>query len=280
MISLCDCNPFLRTAMIQDSVMEGTKPRIPYDNRIFLVYSGNATIILNDKEIPITHDSLIFLSRRDEYRFKGKIRSAVLNFDMTTSCNDRKTPICPVPKELYDKNLVFDKSVTEGFQSAVVITADETLKRQITDLVDLFIRQGDFTEVLCSIALKKILVDILIFMNAKKSAKTTLAENIYAYIKNNAAEIDGNNLLGEVFGYHPVYLAEIFKERYGKTLHTAILDEKLYLASRLLVYTDDSIEKIAFKTGLSCRSYFCTAFKRRFSISPMQYRNKHRIAVM
>lgn len=280
MIKLYECNPFLRAALMQDAVMEGVKSRRPYDNRIFFVYSGDATIILNDNEIPVSKNTLIFLSPRDVYRFKGKIRAAVFNFDMTTACYERKVPICPVPDDLYDKTLVFDESVVEEFSQAEVINADETLKRQIDDIVEVFIRKGDFTDEICSAALKKLLIDILIFVKNQKDGHVMLADKVLSYIKANATDIEQNADLGKTFGYHPVYLSEVFKARFKKTLHSAILEEKLLVAARLLTYTDDSIEKIAFKAGLSCRSYFCTAFKKRFGLSPLSYRNKYRIATI
>lgn len=132
--------------MIQDAVEESSQPRIPYDHRIFLVQDGDALLILNGKEIPIGADTLIYLSVRDRYYFKGKIRAAILNFDMTMACCDRKQPICPAPKEQYRNDLTFDVTQVEGFESAIVLTADELLKREILSIVDTYIQGNAFSE--------------------------------------------------------------------------------------------------------------------------------------
>lgn len=270
-----NCNPFLRVAMIQDTVEESKQPRIPYDHRIFLVQERNALLLLNGKEIPIGADTLIYLSVRDRYYFKGKIRAAILNFDMTMVCCDRKQPICPDPKERYLSDLTFDITQVEGFESAIVLTADELLKREVLSIVDTYIQGNAYADALCSAMLKQALTNIRIARQQRKNSHSLLAENVLLYIKDHAAEIDSNQTLSDFFGYHPVYLSTVFKQHFQKTLHETIVEEKLYTASRLLLYTNQSVEEIAFKVGLSTRSYFCTVFKRRFGVTPNTYRKQH-----
>lgn len=43
MITLSKCNPYIRFAMRQETVMESDKPRIPYDHRIFAM--GTALLL-------------------------------------------------------------------------------------------------------------------------------------------------------------------------------------------------------------------------------------------
>lgn len=279
MIGMCACNPFLRAAMIQDAVLEGARPRIPYDNRIFFVYRGNAVILLNGQEIAIQENSLIYLGVRDAYRFKGKIRAAVLNFDMTMQCCQRTTPLCPVPREDYDPGLLFDDTKVEGYGTAFVTEANEILKKELDDLIQLFINKSDFYDALCSAALKKLLTDIVISLQERKTANAVLAERVMRYIKDNAVTIGCDAELGKAFGYHPVYLAAICKRHFGKTLHTVILNEKLCTALRLLLYTDQSVDEIALRCGFSSRSYFCTAFKKHFGMPPLAWRKAHRISL-
>lgn len=294
MLKPIDCNPFLRAAMVQNCVMEGSEPRRPFDNRIFFVYGGQADVFINGDVARLKRDSFVFLTPFDEYFFKGKISAAVLNFDMTTACRERKDPICPVPRRDYDETRAFDETIVEGFSSPVVFDAEESLRWQAEELVDAFVRGGDFSEAACSALLKKLLVDALLYKNQagektqnssaplnenKMTERALLAEKVLRYVKTNATKIEKNSDLTDVFGYHHVYLADVFKKRFGKTLHSVILEEKLYVASRLLTYTNDSVEEVAFKSGMSGRSYFCTAFKKRFSVSPIAYRNRHRVDV-
>lgn len=278
MIPLSRINPFVRAAMIQNTVMEGNCARIPYDNRIFFVLDGNADLVLNGKIIPISENTLIFLGLQDEYFFKGKVRAVVVNFDMTMDCYDRKDAICPVPAEIYRKEAVFDTTAAEGFECPIVITVDANLRNEAEKLVQTYVSGGTFCDTLCSAIMKKILADILISLQGHKDKQTLLVDKILLYIKDNAAVIDSNEYLGKVFAYHPVYLAELFKAHTGRTLHSAILEEKLRVASRWLVYTNTPVERIACEVGFSSRNHFCTAFKKKFGCTPTAFRNKSKIS--
>lgn len=277
MISLGACNPFVRVAMIQDAVMEGDRPRIAYDNRLFFICNGKGTIILNGTEIEIGENSLIYLGIRDHYFFRGRFRAAVINFDMTMGCCEYKTPICPRPREAYDESLVFDRTEVEGFTSPVVFCADENLKKATLTLTDTYIKGGTYAEAHCSAMLKKLLVDILKAKDNMLNSRTRLAQKVLLYIHENAATIVDNKELAEKFGYHCVYLGEVFKSQLGITLHQAINEEKLRIASRMLMYTNSSVEEIATASGFSSRNQFCTVFKKNFGATPLAYRSKRAV---
>ncbi|MBQ8551361.1 MAG: helix-turn-helix transcriptional regulator [Clostridia bacterium] len=266
--------------MIQNTLTEGDRPRKPYDHRIFLILSGSASFILNGNEIPIFENSLIFLGINDEYFFKGKVRAVVINFDMTMAFCAKKQCICPVPRDIYDDELTFDKTTVESLEEPIIITADATMRSDTLALVQTYISGTTFSETLCSAMMKKLLADILLSLNKPKDKQTLLVDRILLYIRDNATDIDSNAYLGKIFGYHPVYLAEIFKNGTGKTLHSVILEEKLRIAARWLTYSNEAIEQIAFEIGFSSRNHFCTAFKKQFGCSPLSYRKRATISTI
>jgi len=277
MISLNKCNPFVRVAMVQDTVMEGDCPRIAYDKRIFFICEGNGIIILNGDRIEIGKNTLIYLGFKDNYYFQGKFCAAVINFDMTMGCCEHKIPICPVCREEYEEDKIFDKTEVEGFESPIVIYADEALKKDIMTLTDTYIKGGTYTEAICSAMLKKILADILKAKNETFNSNSLLAKKVFLYIRDNATTIKYNKEIANNFGYHHVYLGEIFKSQTGITLHKAIILEKLRIASRMLIYTNNSVEDIATTLGFSSRNQFCTVFKKNFGVTPLSYRNKRAV---
>ncbi len=65
-----------------------------------------------------------------------------------------------------------------------------------------------------------------------------------------------------------------FKEVFGVTIYGYLFEHKMTLAKQLLQDTDKSIFEIAQKCGYEYTSHFCTAFKRRFGVSPSDSR-KH-----
>lgn len=273
-IELSEVNPYLRAAMIQPAVLEGSEPRIAYDNRIFLILEGEGQAVANGKIYPLRADTLLYFAVGVEYYFIGRMKVVVLNFDFTRACAKRKIPLCPVPRQLYRADCVFDTTLARGFENLCILTVDETLKNDLLTVTDTFVTGGIQQDALTSAMTKAILVRIRLCQTITKDSQTLLAEKVLCYIRNNAVEIDSNAHLAETFAYHPVYLAEIFKQKTGKSLHAAILEEKLRVACRWLMYTNNSIEQIACDTGFSSRSHFCTVFKKHFDMSPLDYRAK------
>lgn len=271
-MQLPECNPYLRAAEIQPAILEGSGPRMAYDHRLFYVLEREGSLILADREVALSADTLIYIPPGTGYYFRGKLRVAVLNFDMTRSCSARRTPICPPPSAAFDPALCFDAVLADGLESPVVLPGDAALRAAMLELVRTFTGGGVQTDAASSAQLKSLLADLLTRLAPAAEPEHQLAERIFGYIRLHAAEIEGNAALGEIFGYHPVYLGEIFRRRYGQTLHAAIVGERISLACRWLTQTDRSVEQIAFDTGFTSRSHFCTVFRRVMGAPPGHWR--------
>ena len=51
-----------------------------------------------------------------------------------------------------------------------------------------------------------------------------------------------------------------------------LIQYRLNCAAKLLLATEDSVSRIAEKTGFSSAGYFCRKFKQRYQMSPIEYR--------
>ena len=99
-----------------------------------------------------------------------------------------------------------------------------------------------------------------------------LCENVRRYLRIYISQIRGNEDVAGHFGYHPVYLSQLYRQVTGTTLYRAILSERVRLAETWLLYTDQSMDEIAFGVGFQTRSHFCTFFKQQTGLSPARYR--------
>jgi AraC-like DNA-binding protein len=63
-----------------------------------------------------------------------------------------------------------------------------------------------------------------------------------------------------------------FRQAIGLTPASFIQQKRLAAAAQLLLYTDESIDAIALKTGFSDRFYFSRAFRRAMGRPPATYR--------
>jgi AraC-like DNA-binding protein/mannose-6-phosphate isomerase-like protein (cupin superfamily) len=273
-MKLSECNPFLRTAQIQPAVLEGTSPRMAYDHRIFLILEGEGFIYISGITHPLRKNSLICFPPEKEYYFRGKMKVAVLNFDLTRAFQNQRKPLTPVPRESYDFASRFDMTMADGLESPVLLLTDEIERTAILRIISAFVSNSPYSDARTSADLKMLLAEILDSQTKDNGLENRLVEKILLYVRSNAAEIQSNAMLGNALGYHPNYIASVVRKKTGKSLHRILVEERIRLACRYLRSTDHSVEEIAYETGFSSRNHFCTTFRRITGTSPLSYRNK------
>lgn len=70
------------------------------------------------------------------------------------------------------------------------------------------------------------------------------------------------------------YLSKLFKKETGISMLKYIHKERIHLAGKLLMMTDQSVSDIAMQTGYTNASHFATAFKKETGMSPLEYRKR------
>ena len=70
-------------------------------------------------------------------------------------------------------------------------------------------------------------------------------------------------------------LTHLFREEMGKSIQRYVQERRLTMAAALIVETHERISQIAYGVGFGDVSNFNHAFKRRFAMSPRQYRAAH-----
>lgn len=78
--------------------------------------------------------------------------------------------------------------------------------------------------------------------------------------------------LAQVCALSPNYLSSLFRDQMGMGLKEYILQEKLEAAGRALVSSDRPVSEIAAQFAFCSHSSFAAHFKRKFGVSPTQYR--------
>lgn len=70
------------------------------------------------------------------------------------------------------------------------------------------------------------------------------------------------------FAYHPNYVSELLRKRFGKTFSALVLEQKMDRAARMLQSTTLSVEEVAVSLGYSTKSSFYKAYKKCFGTTP------------
>lgn len=106
--------------------------------------------------------------------------------------------------------------------------------------------------------------------------KSTLQiKRIINYIEEHFNEKITLEILSNYAGISEYHLAHKFKKYTGQSPIEYINFYRLSLAANKLIESDEQIINIAIDTGFNNISYFNRAFKKRFTMTPKEYRQNH-----
>lgn len=103
------------------------------------------------------------------------------------------------------------------------------------------------------------------------------ADQLACYIAKNYHQPLTSQSIADANGVHPNYAMGLFRQTFGTTMTTFIIQHRISHAQRLLVTTDDNILNVALASGFQSLSRFNEAFKAACGCSPSMYRKTHRV---
>lgn len=160
--------------------------------------------------------------------------------------------------------------------SNVFSAADSYLAvRSLSSLYEMFRSGTPIREVLVSKYITDILTSFLLDTPQNSSVRPhlTMAEYVIGYINEHFCEEIPVCRLAELAGLSQYHFIRAFKKETGFTPHEYLINTRMMHARYLLKNSSLSIKDICFRTGFSCESVFCSAFKRHQGITPLEYRS-------
>ncbi|SHG50162.1 AraC-type DNA-binding protein [Salegentibacter echinorum] len=91
-------------------------------------------------------------------------------------------------------------------------------------------------------------------------------------IKNNLGDLGTIEDISKQVGLNANKLQDGFQKVYGKSVNGYVKQERLDLASYLLLNTDKQMGEIVEIIGLNSKSYFSKIFREAYGVSPLQFR--------
>lgn len=93
------------------------------------------------------------------------------------------------------------------------------------------------------------------------------------YIEKHLEENISLEQAAEYVKVNPFYLSKLFKEETGSNFIDFVTDKRLEKARTLLKQNDLSIKEVSHYCGYSDQNYFSKLFRKKFGITPTEYRN-------
>lgn len=95
---------------------------------------------------------------------------------------------------------------------------------------------------------------------------------IISYLISNFNKNITINDISNIFGYDKFYIMRSFKKYTGYTIIEFLNKLRVYTSKDSLLYTDDSILKIALNNGFNSLEYYSEKFKDIIGIAPNKFR--------
>lgn len=81
--------------------------------------------------------------------------------------------------------------------------------------------------------------------------------------------------LADIAALSPYYFSRVFARETGMTPHKYLISTRMANAKFLLKTSQMSVKEVAFHSGFSDESGFCTAFKKQEGMTPKEYRSSN-----
>ena len=224
-----------------------------------LIIEGRATHCLNNGVISLGRGDAYLLSSLDLHRltFESDVKLINLRFGEGF-----------LPQKLNDLMLSMNAISChfEPHELTYVLSRLERLKmEQAADRVFC-------TEISTSIISEIIYMIIRKFTKHEKSELSSTVQRAMTYMLKNFRSDISLISVAEQISVTPQYLGSLFKESVGVTFHEYLNNLRLKYACSLLLSTDMAVKEIAFSSGYNSVEHFMYTFKKRFYMTPTEYR--------
>lgn len=199
------------------------------------------------------------------------------NFDYTTEFSNLTTPIPPAKwRNFKSKNILQTVTFLEhkALNQPIYVADLPALRNPMYRLTQDFIAKKPFFEARCSALLKGNLALMARYaVNTVKAGKSErLAEKVVQYINSHYPEEINNQLLGELFNYHPNHLNRVVLNLTGMTVHRYLIHCRINAAVELLQASDMKTAEIASAVGFKEVAHFLKYFKKITGKTTKEYR--------
>ena len=226
------------------------EPAIPLVSLTFYeltcVFDGTMEYFINNKKITLNKGDILFV-RKGSKRRRPVIKNChyvSFNFYEDEHYNYFELP-------LYMKG-----GVTKGIH---------LLLMACTEIYSKEVHTNDRLELLCLCLLKQLKV------NFDTENYSDLTKQIVRYVNEHLTEKISLDEISRLTFFSPSHCSLVFKKEMGKTIINYALDEKMKHAKKMII-ENVPLKVVAQSLGFDDYNYFSRIFKKRESMTPLQYK--------
>lgn len=223
---------------------------------IMLITEGTCEIVVDNKRYTASKGNIVILDcyHQHEYSSKTGYTSLWLHFDG------------PLARSYYQQIVASQGTVFLHWNFHGIY--------YMMEKIYLTFKNGKpISEPQISTLITTILNDILT-TNAETGTSPAFLKDTITYINEHFSEEVHLDDLAAMASLSPFYFTRVFAKETGMTPYQYLIATRLSFSKLLLKGSDFSIKEIAFRSGFSDESRFCSSFKKHEGLTPSQYRQK------
>ncbi|WMJ87321.1 GH39 family glycosyl hydrolase [Anaerocolumna sp. MB42-C2] len=248
--------------------MENTTRHWHGSIEIYLVLSGDITVILESETFHLIEDDILLINSNQLHEIH---------------CNDNVVAVLQI-KHSYFKQWINDSTFFE-VNSSIFHNKSRflELKRSIAKLIYLNYNNTDCDDLLCISHSYQLLHELVknfkcndTKLTGNKSKNLKRLKGIIEYLNDNYTENITLNTVAEREYLSASYLSHFFEKNMGVSFFNFLTGIRMNHAVNDLLNTNLTIEQIAANNGFANSRYFVSCFKKEYGILPKQYQKEHR----
>ncbi len=231
----------------------------------FTVRSGSGVLHYEDRTYPLTKGSCVFIDCSRPYYHQTSDDLWHLNWIHFNG---------PTAAGIYEKYLERGglPAFTTDLSPAYAALCEDllTLAGSETPVRDMKINAG------LSELLTLLMTDSWHPEAVRADSKKTALMTVRSYLDEHYSEKITLDELAERFYINKFYLTRIFKEQFGMSINSYLLQVRITHAKYELRFSDKTADAIGRETGIGSGYYFSRVFRQVEGVSPMEYRKMWR----
>ena len=244
------------------------------DLEIIKVMFGSSRYIINGYTYDVSEGDIIIINPRQVHQAWSTGFSESRNRVIQLNYNLIKTQMIDKATEQYIIPLIHSKYIFSN------VVNDRRIHNLFDSLDDVLTAKPDFYE----LSVKSLIYILFTYMfgnnhyyENKEYKKRQLDTHDYikktvGFIQENYNQVISLDQLSDHCNISKYHLCHIFKKNTNMTINQYITDYRLTEACRLLKETKKNVTTISYDVGFNSPSYFIQTFKKRYGVSPNQYR--------
>ncbi len=243
---------------------------------LLYVVKGSPIGVIDSQEIFLTEGNLCIMNPNAVHYFKKYHEGHDLILNIV------------LPQEIFHKSIfhmLFNDSALNSFfiryqienasKSYLLFTElDQDIETFIRLLINEILNKKQYSRVIIDHLLTLLFTHII--RESEPKQRSSVLSQIIDTIYTDYQTVSLNRLSSK-YNYHPKYLSARIHDYTGHSFRQLLTHIRLQNVVNYLLYTDDTIEHIVEQVGYKDKSSLYAAFKKKYHMSPSQYRKLHQL---